>query len=55
MRSITLRKALVADAVAVTFTATLVAVPTGLSSAATEVDGARVTSVTSHAAAPYTP
>jgi hypothetical protein len=55
MRIITFRGALVAGAVVFTVAATLVAVPAGVSSAATEVDHAPVTSVTTHAAAPYTP
>jgi len=55
MRKITLRKALVVSAVAVAAAATLVAIPTAVNSGASEVDHATVTSVTTHAAAPYTP
>lgn len=41
--------------VAATTAVTLVAVPTAVSSAATEIDHAPVTTLTTHAAAPYTP
>jgi hypothetical protein len=55
MRSTTFRRALIASVVTVAVTATLATIPTAVSSAAAEVDHARVTSVTTHAAAPYIP
>ncbi len=46
---------LVGAAVAVATAVTLVAVPVANSSASTQVDNAKVTTITTHAAAPYTP
>jgi hypothetical protein len=49
------RLALLTASVAALTAVTLVAVPTAVSSAATKVDNAPVTTVTTHAAAPYKP